>query len=106
MGLQAAIELLLSVGLDVIEDRILTLTDLLISGLQKHGCIVTTPIVHRRERSGIVCFRHPEVDSSLLVERLRAADVIVCMRGEVIRVSPHFYNTEADLERLLAVLPG
>jgi len=105
-GLQAAIELLLSVGLDAIEDRILTLTDLLIGGLQKHGCIITTPIVHRCERSGIVCFRHPEVDSLVLVERLRAVDVIVSMRGEVIRVSPHFYNTRADLERLLAVLPA
>ena len=106
LGMAAAIELLLSVGLDQIEARILALTDYLIAGLQARGCIITTPIAHRRERSGIVCLRHPSVESATLAERLRAAGVVVSLRGDVIRVSPHFYNTEDDLERLLSVLPA
>ncbi len=105
-GMGASIELLLSVGLDAIEARIMTLTDLLIEGLRESGCIITTPITHRHERSGIVCFQHPSVESAVLAERLRAAGVIISLRGEVIRVSPHFYNSEADLEKLLAVLPA
>jgi len=36
---------------------------------------------------------------------LKRQDVIVSVRGDVIRVSPHFYNNEDDLERLLAALP-
>jgi cysteine desulfurase/selenocysteine lyase len=105
LGMEAAIALLLSAGLDAIEDRILSLTELLIAGLQSRGCLVTTPIARRRERSGIVCFRHPAADPARLAERLQAADVLVSLRGDVIRVSPHFYNDEADLARLLDVLP-
>jgi len=105
LGMEAGLELLLSVGMEAIEMRILALTDLLIAGLQQHGCTITTPIDDPRHRSGIVCFRHSAVDSESLAEQLQAADVIVSMRGDVIRVSPHFYNTEAELGRLLAALP-
>lgn len=106
IGLEAAIGLLLSVGLDEIEARIMTLTDYLIDGLQGRGFTITTPIAHRRERSGIVCFRHAKVDSLALADRLQTADIIVSLRGDVIRVSPHFYNTEEDLEQLLTALPS
>jgi cysteine desulfurase/selenocysteine lyase len=105
LGMEAAIGLLLSVGMEEIEARILALTDRLIAGLQARSCIIHTPIQHRRERSGIVSFHHPAVDSAELCERLHAADVIVSLRGDLIRVSPHFYNTEDDLDRLLAELP-
>ncbi len=106
LGMAAALELLLSVGLATIEERILALTDYLIGGLEARGCQITSPIAHRRERSGIVCFRHPGMAPDKLAERLQAADVVVSLRGDVIRVSPHFYNTEADLDRLLDVLPA
>jgi selenocysteine lyase/cysteine desulfurase len=53
-----------------------------------------------------VCFRHPTVDSTALAEELQKAGVIISVRGDVVRVSPHFYNTEAELEQLLAALPA
>ena len=103
--MEAAIELLLSAGIEEIEARILSLTDYLIKGLQAKGCTIDTPITDRRERSGIVSFCHQSVDSAELCARLEAAGVIVSVRGNLIRVSPHFYNTEDELDRLLAVLP-
>ncbi|MCL7454194.1 MAG: aminotransferase class V-fold PLP-dependent enzyme [Anaerolineae bacterium] len=106
VGMAAAIDLLLTLGLDAIESRILELTSYLIAGLQARGCTITSPIARRQERSGIVCFRHPEVPAPELGERLCAADVIVSVRGDVVRVSPHFWNSEEDIERLLAVLNG
>jgi selenocysteine lyase/cysteine desulfurase len=105
LGMEAAIELLLSTGMEEIETRILSLTDYLISGLWTRGCAIDTPVSDRRERSGIVSFRHPAVDSAELCERLHAAGVIVSLRGDLIRVSPHFYNTEDELDQLLTVLP-
>ena len=105
LGMEAAIELLLSAGIKEIEARILSLTDYLIKGLQETGCTIDTPITDRRERSGIVSFCHQAVDSAELCQRLEAAGVIVSVRGNLIRVSPHFYNTEDELDRLLAVLP-
>jgi cysteine desulfurase/selenocysteine lyase len=104
--MEAAMDLLLNVGLGGIESRILALTDSLIESLQSRGCVITTPMADRRERSGIVCFRHAELAPEVLAERFKAADVVVSQRGDVIRVSPHFYNTEEDLERLLDALPA
>jgi len=37
-------------------------------------------------------------------ERLAAADVHVSLRGERMRITPHLYNDEADLERLFSAL--
>jgi selenocysteine lyase/cysteine desulfurase len=105
IGMEAAIKFLLASGLQTIEARILDLTDSLIAGLQSRGCTITTPIAHRRERSGIVCFRHPSVAPATLAEHLRAAGVIVSLRGDIIRVSPHFYNSDEDLGRLVDALP-
>jgi selenocysteine lyase/cysteine desulfurase len=75
-----------------------------VAGLQARGCTITTPLAHRRERSGIICFRHPQLELAALAKRLHAAGVLVSLRGDVIRVSPHFYNNEQDLDRLLDVL--
>jgi cysteine desulfurase/selenocysteine lyase len=105
LGMEAAIKFLLTAGMEEIENHILSLTDYLITGLQAKGCAIDTPISDRRERSGIVSFRHRAMDSTELCERLQAAGVIVSLRGGLIRVSPHFYNIEDELDQLLTVLP-
>ena len=43
---------------------------------------------------------------TLLVEQLEAQGIIVALRPLGVRVSPHFYNTEADIARLLDALPA
>jgi cysteine desulfurase/selenocysteine lyase len=104
-GLDVAIKLLLSVGLDTIEHRIMALTDQLVEGLKGRGYQVVTPVVYRHERSGIVSFQHGQYDAAQLERRLTEARVVVSRRGKFIRVSPHFYNTEDDIDRLLSALP-
>jgi selenocysteine lyase/cysteine desulfurase len=39
-----------------------------------------------------------------LAARLTAHNVFVSVRGESVRVSPHLYNTEEDVDRLFEVL--
>jgi selenocysteine lyase/cysteine desulfurase len=104
-GLNAAIELLLSVGLDVVEARIAVLTERLIEGLRGRGYQIITPVAKVSERSGIVSFQHQQHDPAQLEQRLAEADVVISRRGAFIRVSPHFYNNEDDIDRLLAALP-
>ena len=104
-GLGASLELLLEVGIPRIEERVLGLTDYLISGLQERGYHITTPIASPQERSGIVCFNHPHHALDDLEQRLRKARVIISKRGHVIRVSPHFYNDETDIDQLLDAVP-
>ena len=41
-----------------------------------------------------------------LTERLAAERVYVSVRGDSIRVAPHLYNHERDVERFIGVLGG
>jgi selenocysteine lyase/cysteine desulfurase len=104
-GLDAAIKLLLAVGLDTIEGRIMALNDRLIEGLRQRGYQIITPVAYRHERSGIISFQHQQHEPAQLEQRLSEAKVVISCRGEFIRVSPHFYNNEDDIDRLLSALP-
>ncbi len=104
-GLNAAISLLLSVGLETIEQRIMALTNRLIEGLRQRNYQFITPIIHPSERSGIVSFYHRQHEAVQLKQRLTEAKVVVSQRSTFIRVSPHFYNTEEEIDWLLHALP-
>lgn len=57
------------------------------------------------EASGILSFVSP-ADPAPVMERLKAARVECALRAGRIRLSPHFYNTPGDLDRLAAALDG
>ena len=102
-GLCAAIELLLEIGIVRIETRVLNLTKQLIQGLQSKGYRVTTPNIESK-RSGIIVFESDTHSATELCNRLQHENVIAAERGGV-RLSPHFYNSEAEINCALAVLP-
>ena len=56
------------------------------------------------EASGIVSFRVGDEDPARTAARLRGRGVFVVDRRGGVRASPHFYNSEDDLERLLSSL--
>jgi len=102
-GLHAALSLLLEVGIERIQARVLDLTDRLLEGLEALGLEILTPR-EREARAGIVSFRTADVLRDY--GRLRKARVLVSLREGYLRVSPHFYNTPAEVDRLLEVLAG
>jgi len=53
-------------------------------------------------RSAIVMIRH--ADAAGAVRALAAQDIIVDYRGDYVRVSPHFYNTEGEVDRCIHAL--
>ena len=103
-GLRAAIELLLEIGTPTIQARILELTAHLIEGLEAKGYRIITPRANS-ERAGIVIFESDRITPTEIYERLHAENIITAERGSGVRVSPHFYNTTSEIERLLEVLP-
>ena len=103
-GLNAAIELLLAVGMPAIERHVLELTGHLIAGLEAKGYRVITPQADS-ERAGIVIFESSRHTPTEIYERLHAENIVTAERGTGVRVSPHFYNTTSEIERLLEVLP-
>ncbi len=102
-GLGAAINLLLEIGVEAIGRRVLELTDRLVEGLALRGARVLSPR-SPGEASGIVSFLHGEEDPEHTARRLRKQRVFVVARRGGVRASPHFYNDDSDLDRLLAAL--
>jgi cysteine desulfurase/selenocysteine lyase len=87
---------------DVVVRRVLETGDLLISRLEGKGLRLYSSR-QPGERSGIFSFVAPG-NPAQLASRLRRSGVEVAVRGGRLRVSPHFYNNAADIERLLAAL--
>ena len=103
-GLKAAIDLLHDIGIPAIKARILELTARLIAGLEAKGYRVITPKTDA-DRAGIVIFESDRYTPAEIYETLCGENIITAERGSGVRVSPHFYNTPSEIERLLEVLP-
>ncbi|HYT11390.1 MAG TPA: aminotransferase class V-fold PLP-dependent enzyme [Candidatus Nitrosopolaris sp.] len=101
----AALELLLEVGQDAIEARVLNLSARLAEGLAERGYEVVEPWPRgRAESSGIVSFRKGGARPQEVLRDLEAAHVIARTHRDFVRLSPHFYNTEEEIDRVLEVL--
>ncbi len=101
-GLAASVETLLEVGVPAIEQHVLALGDRLVEGLQAMGYTVALP--NRKDRGGIVVFSTPDRPSQDIATYLDKREIVVSARGPFVRVSPHFYNNEADIDQLLEAL--
>jgi cysteine desulfurase / selenocysteine lyase len=101
----AGLELILEIGVPDIHARVLELTGRLIAGLEARGMTVVTPHARPQERSAIVSFaaQSPEVNQAIF-QRLGEQNVAISLRGGRCRVSPSFFNTEDEIDSLLAAL--
>jgi selenocysteine lyase/cysteine desulfurase len=105
LGMGAAVNLLLRAGTAALEDGVLRLADRLRDELPRRGYELVLKPMLPSERSGIVSFRHPRMVPAELHARLREAGVIISLRGDFLRASAHYYNSDQDLDRLLEALP-
>jgi selenocysteine lyase/cysteine desulfurase len=98
LSLKAAIEYISKIGITQIERRILSLTSYLVEKLHELNLEIISPLKEEKWRSGIIVFKMHNVDE--IVSKLEKKRVIVSARGGGIRVSPHLYNNEEDIDRL------
>lgn len=98
VGLQRAIELLETVGIERIRSRIMGLAGRLADGLGERYLGPSPP------ESGLVTFTAPDPDAT--VERLADADVHIRSIPDpaACRASVHAFNTAGDVDALLAAL--
>jgi cysteine desulfurase/selenocysteine lyase len=107
-GLHAALELVLELGTDAIAAELQRKRAWLIPALQAQGWSVLNADAPPLNTSGILSFKRPGRDLSALHARLEAAKVRTSLRTDragrqYLRLSPHFYNTDEELQRCLAV---
>lgn len=98
----AALALLQEAGIDNIERRILSLGDRIIDHLRKRNLKILSS-TEPGERSGSICFAG-DMDYKKLTQFLIEQHVIVSVRANFVRLSPHFYNTEEEIDRFFTLL--
>ena len=101
IALLAAVKYISKISILRIEERIRYITQYLIDRLAELKIQILSPLknIHR---SAIIVFksRSPEHLTAYLGKRR----IIVSARGGGIRISPHFYNDEGDIDRLIVAL--
>ncbi|MCK4658089.1 MAG: aminotransferase class V-fold PLP-dependent enzyme [Phycisphaerae bacterium] len=104
-GLGASIDWVLELGVERISQRLLHLTDRLVTGLQAKGYRIISPR-QRSEASGIVAFVSDLHDLEAIQSHLQTEHrIVIAARRKRLRASPHVYNTEREIDQLIAALP-
>lgn len=109
VGLHAALEMILEFGIKMIEQRVIHLAGQVIDQAPLRGFEVLGPQRGDERTSGIVSLlsdrgdlRHVHADliqANMITSLRRRRDGLFCLR-----VSPHFYNLEEELDRLIGFL--
>jgi cysteine desulfurase / selenocysteine lyase len=104
-GLEQSLKLLTETGIGNIENYLEKLTNHLCYLLQTRDYKIVSSR-KKGEKSQIVCVLPKDGEtSSNLAKTLERNKVIVSPRGERLRIAPHFFNNQADIERLVELLP-
>jgi selenocysteine lyase/cysteine desulfurase len=108
-GLEAALELLLEIGIEPIASELLRKRAWLVPALQAKGYLVLQAEAEPAHASGIIAFHRPGTELRALHQKLLQSNMITSLRADragqrYLRLSPHFYNTDAELHRVLELL--
>ncbi len=105
IGLAAAIDELVQIGMDEVWRHDLELVDSLILGIQEMGVEVVSPM-SEDERSAIVSLKLPKGRSNVdVVNRLQSEySILVTSRSGLLRVSPHIDNNLDEIASLVSAL--
>ena len=103
-GLRASIEFLLQVGIPDIARALQMLSERAANAVSRRGYqLMLEP--GPETGSGIVSFRRDDVDSRVVVRKLRDSGFVAAPRLGWVRVSPHFYIDPEEIDRMAENLP-
>lgn len=101
-ALHASLNFLTKVGIRSIEKYNLDLGKLLVEGLQKIDGVKILVPWKLEESSGIISFS--TYDNIKVAKGLEKQKIKISLRGNAVRVSPHFYNTQEEMIRTVEVV--
>ena len=93
-AMEQSVEMMLETGPEKIEQRVMQLSESVRNRLRELGAEVSD------NGSQIVAAKFPGCDPSHLARELKKKNVNVAARHGFLRISPHFYNNDSDLEQL------
>jgi len=101
-GMRESVELLRTFGPDTVWRKILSLLNRLLDGIKGNAGVQVRSSLDGVSRSGIVNLTCKDPDS--VAKRLLEHAVVVSVRSGGLRISPHFYNTENEIDKLVSEL--
>ena len=105
-AMHASLELLHEIGMHEVEARILENTRVLAHALESISSVQLARPHEPANASGIVSFRVTGRDMATVHHALKKARVVCAVRDDAIRLSPHFYQHGAPLQRMLEAVEG
>jgi selenocysteine lyase/cysteine desulfurase len=104
-GLEQSLKLLNETGIENIQRHLEVLTDFLCESLPGNKYKIVSSR-EKGEKSQIVCVE-PLIDltSDEIFKILASEKIIVSSRNNKLRIAPHFYNIQEDIEKLVTKLP-
>jgi selenocysteine lyase/cysteine desulfurase len=109
VGLVAALQLITDLGVDNIARELSRKRALLASSIQSKGYTVLQGDAAPETTSSILSFFKSGADMAALHQKLMDARIFTSLRTDrtlqkYIRLSPHYYNTDAELQRMLELI--
>jgi selenocysteine lyase/cysteine desulfurase len=95
---------LLEAGTERVSAAVLQLTDRLLLGAVRKGYEVLgdrTP----ESAAGIIAIQKPGLDSRKMVHDLKKLGILAAPRQGWVRMSPHFYLSPEEIDRVIEALP-
>jgi selenocysteine lyase/cysteine desulfurase len=103
-GLRASIEFLLTVGIERIAPVVQGLADQLAEGAVRRGYQLLGDRT-AKNGAGIIAIQKPGIDSRVVVRELKERGIMAAPRQGWVRMSPHFYVSPEEIERVIETLP-
>ena len=101
-GMNASLALIYQLGLDAISEHTLRLADMIVTWVCSRDDVSLITPADGARRAAIVSVRPRDAVGAS--RRLKDANVVHSLREGGIRLSPYFYNTEEEIERVLRLM--
>ncbi|HJM79291.1 MAG TPA: aminotransferase class V-fold PLP-dependent enzyme [Nitrosopumilus sp.] len=105
VGLESSVKYLLNFGMENIRKKNQYLSNLFREELEKIPNIILYGPDDPNKRTSIVSFNVKGLDPQKIVDKLEKQNIVLAVREimeqKIIRVSPHFFNTELDMIKVI-----
>ena len=105
VGLESSVKYLLNFGMENIRKKNQNLSNLFRDELMKIPNVVLYGPEDPDKRTSIISFNIKNFDSEKIVQKLEKQNIILAVReimeNKIIRVSPHFFNNESDMLKVI-----
>lgn len=105
IGLESSVDLFLQLGVENIYKHIIKLLDLFVDGLGGNKNYYIESDLSEEHRSNILIYSHTDKSKNATIQKeLESKNIFIAIREGYLRVSPHLFNSENDINKLLMAL--